>query len=208
MVSRLAYVYLCATDGVRHEWPAASRVLDLAQYGLAGWWRERKALRVPAMAAEPIRSPPVLALVAAALGLIGTQAIDGAIQVQLDRPIVAPQALITLAELVGAAILFVGVAPLLETLAMAVLLEPMRRWFARWRCLAATSAVIWGAWHAFVNHPLQFFSMTWLFWVLSRLYLGLRRQGGVVRAMGWTCVAHALNNLIALGLIVARQAAA
>ena len=142
-------------------------------------------------------------MLTAVCGLLGTIAIDGAMQITLMRRTEVPINLLELGPFVGALVSFVIVSPPIETLIMAAILGLLSKVRLHMEIVGVTSALLWGAWHGYINDPVQILSMIWLFWLLSRLYLFFRTKYSAIRSMAWVALAHALNNLGALLLLAA-----
>lgn len=85
------------------------------------------------------------------------------------------------------------VAPLIETLIMAAVLEVLVRVMpARWA--VAASAIGWGAAHSLIA-PAWGLVIWWVFLILSALYVTWRKRGpGLALAIPFAV--HALNNLL------------
>lgn len=146
-----------------------------------------------------------LSVLAGMLGAVGGASINSLVQIISGRNIVAPEILDSGPKIMAALVLFVVVSPLVETAVMAVVLRFGRRLCdGPWR-LSLFSAVGWGLLHAATGHVIHFFAMAWLFLILSILYLRLHERHGLWVAVIWTCVAHALNNMVALSLIMINQ---
>lgn len=145
-----------------------------------------------------------LAGIAVASAVVGVMAIDGTIQAVTGKRIFPPRQLDTTEVLFYAIVLLVILSPLVETLAMLITLELGRRVCGSNLTLSLGSALVWGIWHGYANHPYQAPSMIWLFWIFSTLYLR-SRSDGISRSAAylWVTVVHGGNNLIALFLLVA-----
>lgn len=135
----------------------------------------------------------------------GALAFDGIMQVITGQRIVPPALLTNFSTLLGWC-LFLGVfVPFLETLMMAATLEIGMRLLQYWIVLAAISAALWGLLHAFQNHPAQFFSAAWMFFVWSGFYIKSRKAISFVRAVALSFAFHMMNNVISLFLIALSQ---
>jgi hypothetical protein len=88
------------------------------------------------------------------------------------------------------------VAPLIETLALALGIELLGFVTRRREAIAITSALAWGALHASF-YPMWFFGTAWSFYVFSRGYLAWRPVS-YKHAFGAAAVPHALVNSSAL----------
>jgi hypothetical protein len=88
------------------------------------------------------------------------------------------------------------VAPVVETLVLAVGLRLIGLLTKNREAVAFMSALAWGALHASF-YPLWFFGTAWSFYVFSRGYLAWR-QVSVKHALGAAAVPHALVNSSAL----------
>jgi membrane protease YdiL (CAAX protease family) len=142
--------------------------------------------------------------VAALAGIGGMTAIDGVIQLVAGRLILPPVALHDPAILIGNFFALVVVSPLLETVVMAAFLEALVKLRIPDCVAAIISATAWSAWHGYVNHPAQAPSILWIFWVLSILYLNLRRSAGVMRTSATAMLAHAMSNFLGFFLVLAK----
>jgi hypothetical protein len=130
----------------------------------------------------PVTTVPALALAALVDLLLPTAA----------QPQFGPADLNLFAQLVL-------VAPLIETLIMAAVLEVLLRLIpARWAI--AVSAIGWGAAHSLIA-PAWGLVIWWIFLILSTLYVTWRKRG-VGLALAIPFAVHALNNLLpALALL-------
>lgn len=144
-----------------------------------------------------------LATIAVATAVVGVMAIDGALQVISGKRILPPRQIDTAEVFLYAAVVLVILSPLIETLVMLMTLELGRRFCSSDLALALGSALVWGLWHGYANHPYQTPSMIWLFWIFSSLYLRWRSDGMSRNATYlWVTAVHSANNLIALLLLV------
>ncbi len=144
-------------------------------------------------------------LVAAFIGVVGSVSIDSVLELVTHNRIVAPQNLGDWQTIIAATVFLVLFSPFVETLIMGATLEPFRRHWTGGPVLPLVSGFAWGLVHAFANHPYQFFSMIWLFFVLSTLYVHTRNQHSFWKTFWVVCTAHAGNNFLALFLIILRQ---
>jgi hypothetical protein len=87
-------------------------------------------------------------------------------------------------------------APLIETLALGLLLRLLEFVTRRWQVLALLSALAWGGAHAWF-HPLWFFGTVWSFYVFSRGWLAWRPVS-YKHAFAAAALPHALVNSSAL----------
>jgi len=88
------------------------------------------------------------------------------------------------------------VAPLLETLVLALGLKLIGLVTKHREAIAVTSALAWGVFHASF-YPIWFFGTVWSFYVFSRGYLAWQPVS-VKHALGAAAVPHALVNSSAL----------
>ena len=88
------------------------------------------------------------------------------------------------------------VAPLIETLALALGIKLLGLVTKRREAIAITSALAWGALHASF-YPMWFFGTAWSFYVFSRGYLAWQPVS-YKHALGAAAVPHALVNASAL----------
>jgi hypothetical protein len=99
----------------------------------------------------------------------------------------------------GGLVTVVLVAPLLETLILAGLLELLGMALRSWVRIAAVSAVAWGLLHGLVA-PLWFFGTVWSFFVFSAAYIAWRPQS-IGRAFAAAAMPHALINLAVFAVL-------
>lgn len=88
------------------------------------------------------------------------------------------------------------VAPLVETVVLALLVTALARFIRNVNLVAAISALAWGGLHA-MFYPMWFFGVVWSFFVFSRGYLAWRPVS-YKHAFGAAAVPHALVNSSAL----------
>ncbi len=142
----------------------------------------------------------------ALVGVIGSLSIVSCYELTTGLATNAPPLFSTWRMALAAVFVLVFLSPIAETLVMAGILEVARKRWSESTALPLLSGLVWGGGHALVNDPSQFLPMTWLFWILSILYLQSRRQHSFKIGYATTCAAHALNNLLILLLIAMRQA--
>ncbi|MEW6706254.1 MAG: CPBP family glutamic-type intramembrane protease [Pseudomonadota bacterium] len=201
VVNIAARLFLASVEGTRTALPARGRLL---RFLLQGWMVPRRSSDSGARLVRPLGRFSLVVL-AGLLGALGALSADALIEIVTNSRIVAPEELNTWGKLVGAVVVFVVLSPLLETLVMAGLFRLLGKVSTDQILLSVVSALAWGLLHAATGHPAQFPSMVWLFWILSMLYLRLRSVHGFREAVTGTCLAHALNNAIALAVIVVGQ---
>jgi hypothetical protein len=157
-------------------------------------WPFRADVGLPryAVRAAAIAVLPSILLVAVVAGLFAVLGID------VGR---LPETRLDAGGLIGIAVL----APLLETLLLAALLELLGMALRGWVPIAAISAVAWGLLHGLVA-PLWFFGTVWGFFVFSAAYIAWRpRSTG--RALVAAALPHALINFASFSVmyLVARS---
>ncbi len=132
-----------------------------------------------------------------AIGLIGL--------IQLNLNFVFPNVVFkNFAELYTGLINVAVVSPLAETAVAVVLIELGKRWIKNRMLILTLSALIWGALHATLA-PINFFATSWIFLVLTDLYLVLREKTSISMSATFMCAAHFLNNLLAFGVVLIRS---
>lgn len=99
----------------------------------------------------------------------------------------------------GGLVAVVVMAPLLETLLLAALLELLGMAFRSWLAIAAVSAFAWGLLHGLVT-PLWFFGTVWSFFVFGASYIAWRPQS-VTRALVAAALPHAFINFAVFSVI-------
>lgn len=206
LVYRIVVAYLSLTyEGDGHI-PKGTQ----ATYGvvLTRLTRFLSAFRVRASETRRVRWQTTLTsaiLVSAIIGIVGAVSIDSVVEIATQKRFVAPQTLDDWKAIIATAVFLVIFSPFVETLIMGATLEPFRKRWMGWPVLPFVSGVVWGLVHAVANHPYQLFSMIWLFFVLSTLYVRTRSQYSFWKTFGVVCMAHAVNNFLALFLVVLRQ---
>ncbi|MBX7259113.1 MAG: hypothetical protein K1Y02_22310 [Candidatus Hydrogenedentes bacterium] len=119
-----------------------------------------------------------------------------AVPVQLLLQSDDPRAEMLESHFLVAAFAMIVVAPLLETLLMALFFGIATFFSKNLHRLALVSALCWGVLHVF-NSPTNAIAVLWPFYIMSRVYLAWRRIG-LWKAMGVTALVHALINALAL----------
>jgi hypothetical protein len=148
----------------------------------------------------------IMVFLSATAGLIGSLSIISLSELILGNASVAPRLFDTWQLAITFIILIGFVSPLAETLVMAAMLDWARkRWFG-FTVLPLVSGLIWGGLHACINDPIQFLPITWLFWVLSSLYLHMRIRHTFFKTCVVTYAAHVLNNCMLFVLVFLRYA--
>lgn len=99
----------------------------------------------------------------------------------------------------GGLVAVVVLAPLLETLLLAALLELLGMALRSWVPIAAVSAIAWGLLHGLVT-PLWFFGTVWSFFVFSAAYIAWRPQS-IHRALVAAALPHAFINFVVFTVI-------
>jgi hypothetical protein len=99
----------------------------------------------------------------------------------------------------GGLVAVVVLAPLLETLLLAALLELLGMVLRSWARIAAVSAVAWGLLHGLVA-PLWFFGTVWSFFVFGAAYIAWRPRS-IRRAFVAAALPHAFINLAVFTVI-------
>jgi hypothetical protein len=102
-------------------------------------------------------------------------------------------------------VLVVVVAPLLETLLLAVGVWLLTLILRRRAAVVLSSALLWGLLHG-MQSPLWFFGTVWSFYVFSAGYVAWRRVS-FGHAFAAAAVPHALINLTVMALVVAAERA-
>lgn len=174
---------------------------------LHGWNRRiAKSSRDILEAAQkrtPIYKPLVLSLGAGVSSFFGALAIVGLIQLKLG--IIFPNLYIkNSSELLGSFVRHVLFSPFIETIVCVIILELGRRWISNRLLIVVSSALLWGALHASLE-PINFFATTWIFFVISDLYITLRESTSIYKAGILILVTHLLNNLFAFGVVLIRM---
>jgi hypothetical protein len=98
----------------------------------------------------------------------------------------------------------VVISPVIETVLCIIFLELGRRWISRRWLIVGASALVWGVLHASLE-PLNFFATTWIFFVISDLYIALRDDFSPAKAGIAIFIAHFLNNLLAFFVVLIRM---
>jgi hypothetical protein len=201
MLERVTRIFLAALEGTSYALPGP--IQTRLWYGaLFPLMRTSFATTIDA---SRMLGRSSLVWLAGLLGALGALSLNGIVEIVTNRPIVAPAVLDTWGKLVVALLVLVALIPLLETLVMAGVLKLLGKLWKQQTIIAVVSALAWGVLHAAANHPAQFPAMVWLFWILSMLYLRLRGAHGFRHAFVGTFLAHALNNAIAVAVIVIGQ---
>lgn len=99
----------------------------------------------------------------------------------------------------GRLIAVVVLAPVLETLLLAALLELLGMALRSWLPIAAVSAIAWGLLHGLVA-PLWFFGTVWSFFVFGAAYIAWRPRS-IGRALVAAALPHAFINFAVFTVI-------
>jgi hypothetical protein len=145
----------------------------------------------------------LLSFGAGASCFLGALAIVGLIQLRLGSTFPNPL-LKSSVDLQFFFLNHVVISPVIETVLCIVFLELGRRWVSRRWLIVGVSALVWGGLHASLE-PLNFFATTWIFFVISDLYIALRDDFSPAKAGIAILIAHFLNNLLAFFVVLIRM---
>lgn len=207
VVYRVVVLYLSLSYEVGHAESMTRRFID--RLVLGGVFRLTLSARTSESTPRKVVFQPTAAnmvYLSAIVGVIGSLSIASCWELIAGQASSAPQLFSSWRLALAAVIVLAFLSPIAETLIMAGILESARRRWGESNSLPLLSGFGWGGLHALVNDPSQFLPMTWLFWILSSLYLQSRRQRSFMMGYATTCAAHALNNSLILLLIAVRQA--
>ncbi len=146
------------------------------------------------LAAFPLALFPSVILLGAVVLIAGPVGID-------TTAIQAPERTVSTAEFVGVVVL----APVVETVLLALLLRCLLAASTRPLFVALSAALLWGAAHGLLG-ALWFFGTVWSFFVFACGYLAWRRDS-FHKAFAAAAVPHALVNLTAFALLAFLDAA-
>ncbi|KFC66195.1 hypothetical protein [Massilia sp. LC238] len=181
-----------------------STILSTLLYGVLALKRSNtpvlhKSLKIEATAFR-------LVLSAAFLSFIGSALLDTIIQIVRNQNLVAPAQITSISSFVAVLIALAIISPLLETIIMAAILEILTKVLKiSPRNVTILSAAGWAAVHGMNNHPLQAFSMFWVFFILTALYFRSRGSFEWLASALILLASHSLNNFLALCFIAAKQ---
>lgn len=164
---------------------APSRVIDLPAERVAGFLPRRGSFLWYCVLAWHVALIPTILILLAAHTLFAASGADVQALQKPAREIAQRSLWITLV-----------VAPLVETLILAVVVTLLARFIRNANLVAAISALAWAGLHA-TFYPLWFFGVVWSFFVFSRGYLAWRPVS-YKHAFGAAALPHALVNSSAM----------
>lgn len=136
---------------------------------------------------------------------VGASVLDTIVSAAIGKQIVAPIRIADISTFLWIALNLVVVSVLIETVMAVAILYALDRLFQKPQISFCVSVGFWAALHAYSNSPVQALSAAWMF---SIFLLSYRRAFAVAgRGYPWFVLfcMHALNNLLALSLIVLNQ---
>lgn len=136
---------------------------------------------------------------------VGCAAVNGLIEYFGNQRILAPTDIRSLSSFGQTFLSLAILDPLIETVVVVVLCALLRKALASNTQVVFSGVALWSLLHGLLGVWWQVPSMAWLFLILIGTYCGLSGVWSVQKRFLTLYAVHALNNSLALGLILLRQ---